>query len=89
MQCGHRCVGHCEQHIRLQSEELPGICLREIGIATSYAIFDLEIATEYPPLLSESGVEKVSLSWLSNESPDKRRTALSARSAEVDEHRNA
>ena len=40
-----------------------------------------------PPLLSEKRFEKVSLSWLGNESPDTTRTALSARAADVGEHR--
>jgi hypothetical protein len=40
-----------------------------------------------PPLLSEKRFEKVSLSWLGNESPDTTRAALSARAADVGEHR--
>ena len=48
---------------------------------------DLEILAEYPPPLSEGGFEKATLTGLGNEKADTTRTALSARAADVGEHR--
>jgi hypothetical protein len=66
-----------------------GICSREIGIATSYSIFDLEISADYPPFLFENRFENVTrhATWIILENPDTSRTALSARAADVGEHR--
>src|ERR1700730_16925407 len=55
----------------------------------SYSIFDLEISADYPPLLFEDLFENVPYTWVisRNESPDTTRTVLSARAADVGEHR--
>src|SRR5262245_62117714 len=50
-------------------------------------MFDLKILPDYPPLLFEDRFKNLPYTWLHNESPDTTRTALSARAANVGEHR--
>jgi hypothetical protein len=51
MQCGHRRVADCEENLRMESEQLPGVLLRKKGIAVRDPIFHPKALAEHPTLL--------------------------------------